>query len=60
LAIVTYVLEAALEHHDSMGNGSVTRPGDVQYMSAGTGVTHSEFNASKTEPLRPYQIWMFP
>jgi quercetin 2,3-dioxygenase len=54
------VLEAALEHRDSMDNGSVIRPGDVQYMSAGTGVTPSEFNASKVEPLRPYQIWMFP
>ena len=60
MAIVTYVLESALEHRDSMGNGSVIRPGDVQYMSAGTGLTPSEFNASKTEPLRPYQIWMFP
>jgi redox-sensitive bicupin YhaK (pirin superfamily) len=60
MEIVTYVLEGALEHRDSMGNGEVLRPGEFQRMSAGTGITHSEFNPSPDEPVHLYQIWLFP
>ena len=60
MEIVTYVLEGALEHKDSMGNGEVLRPGEFQRMSAGTGITHSEFNPSSEVPVHLYQIWLFP
>lgn len=60
MEIVTYVLEGALEHRDSMGNGEILRPGEFQRMTAGTGIEHSEFNPSATEPVHLYQIWLFP
>jgi redox-sensitive bicupin YhaK (pirin superfamily) len=60
MEIVSYVLAGALQHRDSMGNGAVLRPGEFQRISAGSGISHSEFNPSETEPVHFYQIWLFP
>jgi redox-sensitive bicupin YhaK (pirin superfamily) len=60
MEIVTYVIQGAVEHHDNLGNTGIIRPGEIQRMSAGTGVIHSEYNHSKKDPVRLVQLWIFP
>jgi quercetin 2,3-dioxygenase len=60
MEIITYILEGAIEHRDSMGNRGVIRPGEIQKMSAGTGILHSEFNPSQSQPTHLLQIWIMP
>jgi quercetin 2,3-dioxygenase len=60
MEILTWIVSGALQHRDSMGNGEVIRPGDLQHMTAGTGILHSEFNPSKTEPVHLLQVWIMP
>ncbi len=60
MEIFTYVIQGQLEHRDSLGNGAVIQAGDLQYMSAGSGIRHSEFNPSRTEPTHLYQVWLQP
>src|SRR5947207_8829857 len=60
MEILTYILDGTIEHKDSLGHGSLLRSGELQRMSAGTGIRHSEYNASKTDPVHFYQIWLLP